>query len=287
MANVLIPLPDLDADPTEVAVSWQVLTELGHAVQFATPSGSAARADEMMVTGRGLDPWGLVPGLSRVVGVGRVLRADVRGRSAHRALIESQPYREPLSWSQIRLQDFGGLLLPGGHRARGMRTYLESDLLQEAVVQAFRADMPVAAICHGVVLVARSVDPVTGRSVLHGRTTTALTWELERKAWNVARISRFWDPDYYRTYTEQDGQPAGYSSVQHEVTRALERPEDFLDVSPGSPGAAIKSSGRARDSSTDDRPAFVVRDGAYVSARWPGDAHTFAARFSSVLHESS
>jgi hypothetical protein len=28
-----------------------------------------------------------------------------------------------------------------------------------------------------------------------------------------------------------------------------------------------------------------VRDGAYVSARWPGDAHTFARTFAEVLAE--
>jgi hypothetical protein len=27
----------------------------------------------------------------------------------------------------------------------------------------------------------------------------------------------------------------------------------------------------------------VVRDGNYVSARWPGDAHTFAKTFAAVL----
>jgi len=26
-----------------------------------------------------------------------------------------------------------------------------------------------------------------------------------------------------------------------------------------------------------------VQDGNYVSARWPGDAHTFAARFAELL----
>jgi putative intracellular protease/amidase len=34
---------------------------------------------------------------------------------------------------------------------------------------------------------------------------------------------------------------------------------------------------------TDDRPAWVVRDGSYVTARWPGDAHTFAKTFAEVL----
>jgi putative intracellular protease/amidase len=283
MAEVLIPLPQLDADPTEVAVSWRSLTRAGHAVRFATPSGEPARCDELMVTGRGLDPWGLVPGLSHVVGIGRVLRADRNGRAAYAELVEDPAFRAPVRWDAVRTGDVEALLLPGGHRARGMRAYLESPVLQDVVVGAFRGHRPVAAICHGVLLAARSIDPSTGRSVLYGRTTTALTWSLERRAWQVGRIARFWDPRYYRTYTEGPGQPTGWMSVQQEVTRALARPEDFLDVAPQAPDVALKTSGRARDSDADATPAFVVRDGNYVSARWPGDAHTFAREFASLL----
>jgi hypothetical protein len=38
-----------------------------------------------------------------------------------------------------------------------------------------------------------------------------------------------------------------------------------------------------RDSVSNARPAFVVDDGGYVSARWPGDTHTFAATVSAKL----
>jgi putative intracellular protease/amidase len=55
MSTVLIPIPDLDFDPTEVAVSWQVLTEAGHHVVFASESGTPGQPDELMVTGQGLD----------------------------------------------------------------------------------------------------------------------------------------------------------------------------------------------------------------------------------------
>ncbi|NOU30323.1 MAG: thiamine biosynthesis protein ThiJ, partial [Polyangiaceae bacterium] len=34
----------------------------------------------------------------------------------------------------------------------------------------------------------------------------------------------------------------------------------------------------ARGTRDDDGPAFVVEDGAYVSARWPGDAYLFARK---------
>ena len=140
-----------------------------------------------------------------------------------------------------------------------------------------------AAICHGVMLAARSTDPTTGRSVLHGRRTTALTWQLEHRAWAIARRTRFWDPNYYRTYIEGPGQPAGYMSVQQEVTRALARPEDFLDVPPGEADYRLKTSGRTRDTATDARAAWVVQDRNYISARWPGDVHTFAKALSDIL----
>lgn len=282
MAAILIAIPELDFDPTEVAVSWKVLSDLGHDVRFATPEATPARADELMVTGRGLDPWGFLPGLSQLVGIGRVLRADTRRRSAYAELLRALAFMKPIAWAEID-RDFDGLVLPGGHRARGMRDYLESTVLQEVVVDAFRDGKLVAAICHGVLLAARSIDPATGRSVLYGRKTTALTWKLERRAWSVARVCRFWDPAYYRTYREEPGQSAGFMSVQQEVTRALACPADFIDVVPGTPDTGLKSSGRARDTAIDERPAFVVEDGAYVSARWPGDAHTFAKRFSSVV----
>jgi putative intracellular protease/amidase len=291
MATVLIPIPDVDFDPTEVAVSWQVLTARGHAVVFSTESGRPAVADDLMVTGRGLDFWSRIPGLKQVVVVGRLLRANADARAAYARMVASAEYRQPVAWASVTLDGMDGLLLPGGHRARGMRSYLESEVLQSLVCQAFSRPTTVAAICHGVLLAARSIDPATGRSVLYGRKTTALTWALERRAWQLARVTRFWDPDYYRTYREQPGDPAGYMSVEAEVTRALEDPAHFLDVVEGSQDWRTKTSGTARDSATDARPAFVVDDGSYLSARWPGDAYTFAAavsaRLSEVAHDGS
>jgi putative intracellular protease/amidase len=283
VARVLIPIPSRDFDPTEVAASWQVLSRLGHEVVFATPDGRPGRGDELMLTGEGLDPWGFLPGARRVVGIGRFLRADAGGREAYQQLERSAAFRAPIRWENIELDSVGGVLLPGGHRARGMRPYLESEVLQRLVVEAFNRDMPVGAVCHGVLLAARSVDPATGKSVLFGRKTTALTWALEGRAWRVARITRFWDRDYYRTYREGPRQPSGYMSVQQEVTRALARAQDFVDVEPGTPDFKLKTSGRTRDTFDDERPAFVLQDGSYVSARWPGDVHTFAKRFADVL----
>jgi putative intracellular protease/amidase len=282
MAKVLIPIPHRDFDPSEAAIGWSVLRRLNHSVAFATPDGKPGRADELMLTGEGLDIWGFVPGLRHLVAVGALMRANADARRAYAAMEDDPAYKTPLTWRDARRQDFDGLLLPGGHRARGMRDYLESEILQRLVAEFFAANLPVAAICHGVLLAARS-RAADGRSVLYGRRTTALTWSFERKAEMVGRVVRFWDPSYYRTYQDAPGQPHGFMSVEQEVTRALARPQDFLDVPPDAPDYRRKTDGLSRDTFDDQRPAFVVRDGNYVSARWPGDANTFAKTFAAVL----
>jgi putative intracellular protease/amidase len=283
MARILLPLPARDFDPSEAAVSWRVLTSAGHLVDFATPDGQPADADDIMLTGKGLDLWGAIPYLRNWPLVGLLLRANRNARNAHAEMIADPNYLAPQRWDAVDPTAFDALLLPGGHRARGMRDYLESEILQRQVAGFFDQEKPVAAICHGVLLAARSISTRTGRSVLWGYQTTALTWAFENSAWSIARIMRFWDPDYYRTYPEQDGQPKGFMSVQQEVTRALARAEDFCDVPRSDPDYRRKTSGLERDSIDNATPAFVVQDRNYVSARWPGDAHTFAKTFAGML----
>ncbi len=285
MAKVLIPLPRQDFDPSEAAVSWSVLKQHGHSIAFATPDGRPGAADDMMLTGEGLDVWGFLPGIKRIAAIGRLMRANADARTAYARMQEDPAYRAPLLWPQLRCEDFDGLLLPGGHRARGMREYLESETLQRLVAAFFAAGLPVAAICHGVLLAARSRG-ADSRSVLFGRRTTALTWALERAAWRAGRVVRFWDPNYYRTYPDGPEKPAGFMSVEQEVTRALASAADFLDVSRSDPDYRQKTSGMVRDTFENERPAFVVRDGNYISARWPGDVHTFAKRFAQMLDEA-
>jgi putative intracellular protease/amidase len=285
MARVLIPLPHLDFDPSEVAVPWQVLSAAGHDVVFATPDGRRGYADPLMVTGRGLDLWGFIPGLDRLKLVGLALRAHRPAREAYARLEKEPAFLRPMPYGEVRVADFDALVLPGGHRARGMRAYLESETLRGLVAEFFDAGKPVGAICHGVLLAANSTSRRTGKSVLWGKKTTSLTWSLERVAWTIGRIFRFWDPHYYRTYRELPGAPAGDRSVEADVKRVLASPADYVDVSADAPHYGLKVGGRHRDTEDDHRPAFVVRDGNYVSARWPGDAHAFAKTLAAVIAE--
>jgi putative intracellular protease/amidase len=279
-----MPLPERDFDPSEAAVTWKVLTQAGHQVLFATPNGQRASADPLMLSGEGLDLWGRLPGLKRFKVLGLMLRANADARGAFTEMQADIGFLCPVAYTALRAADYDALVLPGGHWARGMRQYLEDPTLQSLVSEFFDADKPVAAICHGVVLAARSRSAKTGRSVLHGRKTTALTWALESSAWSLMRrLGRVWDPSYYRTYLEDPGEPAGYRGVEAEVSRALSTPDDFLDVPKNEPDHFRKASGLFRDSAKDRRPAWVVRDGCYVSARWPGDVHSFAETFAAVL----
>jgi putative intracellular protease/amidase len=291
MKKILMPLPAHDFDPTEAAVTWRVIRAAGHHVVFATPDGSRAYADPLMLSGEGLDLWGAVPGLKKVKLIGLLLRADTFGRSAYCELERDPQFLNPLTYKQVIAQDYDALVLPGGH-AKGMRPYLESKILQALIVEFFEQKnrllehRPVGAICHGVLLAARAISGSTHRSVLYGRKTTALTWDFEKSATTVCSlIGRVWEPYYYRTYDESAGEPKGYWSVEAETKRFLEKPEDFFDVPLGSPNFKKKTSGLVRDRLNDPSPAWVVRDGQYLSARWPGDVHTFAQQFVGMLED--
>jgi hypothetical protein len=114
---VLIPIPSKDFDPTEVAVSWKVLKRLRHSVVFATPAGREGSADDIMLTGEGLDLWGFLPGLRRLVAFGGMARANADARRAYTEMRLDPAFKAPLAWRQLSVEGFDGLLLPGGHHA--------------------------------------------------------------------------------------------------------------------------------------------------------------------------
>jgi protease I len=98
---------------------------------------------------------------------------------------------------------------------------------------------------------------------LFGRKTTALTKTLELAAWALTRL---YLGDYYRTYPV---------AVEDEVRAALADRDDFV-AGP----IAVR-----RDSPERPDIGFTVRDGNYLSARWPGDTHRFGAEFAAMLAE--
>jgi putative intracellular protease/amidase len=243
MARVLVTLPDRDFDVTETAVPWKLLTDAKHEVVFATEKGERGdkpAADPRLLTGVLFGQLGAKP----------------EARAFYRELERAPGFERPLAWSDIDFTDYAALLLPGGH-APGMKQYLASEMLGAKVAAFARTARPIAAICHGVLVLARAKDPETDRSLLFGRRTTCLPKYMERLAYVLTawRLGR-----YYRTYD---------AYVEDEVRAALEAPEHF-ERGPMTLGA--------HGTPDDDAAAFVVEDGEYVSARWPGDAYLFAKK---------
>jgi len=235
MSRVLVPLPDHDFDVTEVAVPWRLLTRAGHEVVFATESGATPAADQRLLDG---------------VLFGK-LGAEPEPIAFYRELEQDQGFHHPQPWAYLDPGDYDALLLPGGH-APGMQQYLGSPVLQGKIAEFWAVERPVAAICHGVLPLARA-------GVLNGVRTTCLPKYMERSAYLATawRLGR-----YYRTY------PA---YVEDEVRAS---------------GALVERGPRVlskRGTATGDSPAFVVQGGRYLSARWPGDAYLFARRLLELL----
>lgn len=246
MARIWVPLPDNDFDVTEVSVPWRLLTNAGHEVRFATERGATPAGDPLLLTGVVLGQLGAEPEPKRF----------------YAEMTKDRAFQSPLKYTDIEAKDFDALLLPGGH-APGMKQYLASADLQAKVAAFWKTNKPVAAICHGVLVLARARDPETGKSPIHGAKTTCLPKYMERTAY----FSTFWKVGrYYRTY------PA---YVEDEVRDNLADPKSQFQRGP------IHLFSKGTDE--DDGAAFVVEDGRYVSGRWPGDAYLLAKRLMSRL----
>jgi len=99
--------------------------------------------------------------------------------------------------------------------------------------------------------------------VLWGRRTTGLTRNQEMAAYWLTRATL---GDYYRTYD----MPMMDDLISH-----LRAPTDYTS----GPGRPVP---RVRDTAENPN-GFTVHDGNYLSARWPGDAHTFARDLVAML----
>ena len=228
--RVIIPLPDRDFDTTEVSIPWKHFVEAGLDVTYSTETGKMGQTDPRLLTGVIFGQLGAKPDAI----------------AAYRELEKIEAFRHPIPYESIDTQEYDLLLLSGGH-AKGMRQYLESKVVQDKALEFFKQNKVVGAICHGVLVLARTIDPETGRSVLYGRRLTGLTKRLERAGYYLTswRLG-----DYYRTYPEY---------VEDETVKVLKQRSDFMQ------GGSM-------------RKPFVVEDGNLITARYPEDAHLFAQK---------
>ncbi len=235
--NILMPLPDRDFDPTEVPVPWKVCTSRGWRVAFSTEHGSVAQGEVARLKGP-------LPG---------VLSGSVKARAAYPQMTQDPAYQHPIPYADIDPDQYQAILLPGGD-APPMRQYLDSQVLRDKVLQFWQRGKLIGAICHGMLVAARTVDPQTGRSILYGHKVTALPKQLDLIGYRLAPLTLKRE---YIMYPK---------CVAEEVRACLERPEDFSS----GPGLLTP---------------YAVSDGNLITARWYLDAELFAERFAEALEQ--
>jgi len=227
MKKILIPIPDKDFDLTEVAVPWERFTKSGYSVVFATENGAVGKTDQRLIDG---------------VIFGQ-LGAKSYAITIYNEMLQSKEFQNPITYNAINTDNYVLLHLPGGH-AKGVKQYLESVVLQEKVAEFFYHHKLVGAICHGAIVLARTKDKNTGKSIIVNRKLTALTKKLEKMAYYVTAWKL---GDYYRTYS---------TYTQDEVEQALANKNQFK-------------------SGPNQFKPFVCQDKNLITARWPKDIELY------------
>ena len=235
--NILMPLPDQDFDPTEATIPWQACISRGWNVEFSTENGNVAQADLNRLNGP-------LPGL---------VSAGAKVKAAYRLMTQNTSYQHPIPYTDIDPNRYNALLLPGGDGLR-MRQYLDSTDLRRKVLQFWQQGKLIGAICHGMLVLTRTIDPQTGRSVIYGHKVTALPRSIDRF---VYRIDSWLIKHGYIMYP---------SCVADEVRASLKRPEDF------STGPGLMA-------------PYVVSDGNLITSRWYMDAEVFSKCFTDELQQ--
>jgi putative intracellular protease/amidase len=186
----------------ETAIPWQAFSTAGFNITFATENGKQPACDERMLSGI----------------TGMLLGAATPAKDAYKVLQDAPEFKSPSSWSDpaFTLNGYDLVFLPGGHD-KPVRQIIDSKRVHELLVAYFPqtrkpSKKAVAAICHGVQVLAASETP-GGKSVLADATTTCLLHIQEE---SIYQATRLFLGDYYKTYG------AGTPSVQEIVKGKLE-----------------------------------------------------------------
>jgi putative intracellular protease/amidase len=232
--QILLPLPDKGFCPTEACIPWKECHSHGWQVTISTERGIQPQADRNKL-------YGPLPGL---------VSAGAEAKAAHQLMIQDPSFHHPIPYAEIDPQQYDAILLPGGD-ALPMAQYLESSLLQGKVLQFWQLAKLVGAICHGVLVLARTIDPATGHSVIYGRKVAAPPRSLDLLAY---RMDSWLVRHGYIMYPQ---------CVADEVRACLQKPEDLFTAS------ILRQ--------------YAVVDGNLVTSRWYLEAGIFATRFAKEL----
>jgi putative intracellular protease/amidase len=211
---------------------------------------------------------------------GALLGASKATKSAYAAMIASpstEPgsINKPLSWTDpsFSLVPYDLVFLPGGHE-KGVRQLIDSEQMHRQLAEYFpltkrdaaegaSPKRTVAAICHGVQVLAFTPHPSTpNKSIIASCTTTALPASLEQGAFHATRLFL---GDYYKTYGRNSKSVQGFVKAGlHDATQFKNSPH----LNPKKP--------------------WIVEDQGYryVSGRFPPDAEMLAKRAVELVWEA-
>jgi putative intracellular protease/amidase len=122
------------------------------------------------------------------------------------------------------------------------------------VLQFYQQGKLIGAICHGTLVLARTIDSQTGHSILYGHKVTSVPKSLDRLAF---LLDSWFVKHGYIMYS---------CCVADEVRSCLKHPEDFYK----GPSVLVP---------------YVVSNGNLITSRWFMGAELFASRFAEVLQQ--
>jgi putative intracellular protease/amidase len=143
------------------------------------------------------------------------LGAGKKGLATYHQMTHDKAYQHPITYAEINPTEYARIILPGGH-APGMTQYLDCSVLQSKVLDFWKQGKVIGAISHGVMILARTIDPASWKSILDGHKVTALMKSLERTG-------------YFMTIWLFDGRYCTYAChLADEVRGCLENGRDFM-----------------------------------------------------------
>lgn len=180
MTIVLFVMADYGHDPTETAVPYREFKAAGFDVVFATEKGAIPRCDKYMLEGV----------------TQKMLGATADACLAYDRMMKDD--KKVMAWSEesFSFDPYDILFFPGGHE-KSVRQVIESERVHSLLVDFWPSlsKKAVAAICHGVLVVAAA--KIEGRSVLAGVKATTLPTLFENAAYYSTALFL---GDYYKTF---------------------------------------------------------------------------------------
>ena len=189
----------------------------------------------------------------------------------YKQVIEWDEYKNPIAYDKIVPQDYDGMILIGGHAA-GMNTFLNSETMQTKLSEFYNLKRPIAAICHGVLILSRTKNK-DGKSLIHDRKVCALPMWLEIQAYLITAGICGVPAKEYQLSTTWPNYVQG--EIQKEASEFVVGPYHVL--APLFPGTA-----------TNHFNAFAYEDfpegkSPLVTARFWSDSYLWTNKFAALL----